>query len=154
MKPGSTFILRGAIIAIGSVVLGLCVFALPLGIANDTTGMYRPILLGLYIPTIPFYFALYQAIRLLKYIDRDFAFSDLSVRAFANIKFCALLISGLFAFAMPYIFVVADKDDAPGVVLGGMVIAFASLVIATFAGVLQRLVQNAVDIKSENDLTV
>jgi capsular polysaccharide biosynthesis protein len=35
-----------------------------------------------------------------------------------------------------------------------MVIIFASLVIAVFAAVLQKLIKNAIDIKSENDLTV
>ena len=154
MKRGSTLILRGAIIAIGLVVLALCVFALPLGITEDRTGMYRPILFGLYIPAIPFFFALSMAMKLLGYIDKSLAFSELSVKAFAAIKNCALAISILFALGLPYIFAVAEKDDAPGVVLGGLVITFAALVIATFSGVLQKLVQHAVDIKSENDLTV
>ena len=38
--------------------------------------------------------------------------------------------------------------------LVGLVIIFASMVIAVFAAVLQRLLQEAIDIKSENDLTV
>ncbi|WP_219914085.1 DUF2975 domain-containing protein, partial [Bacillus paranthracis] len=36
----------------------------------------------------------------------------------------------------------------------GMIIIFASMVIAVFAAVLQRLLKDAIDIKSENDLTV
>ena len=36
----------------------------------------------------------------------------------------------------------------------GIVIAFASVVIATAAAVFERVLQNAVDIKAENDLTV
>ena len=55
---------------------------------------------------------------------------------------------------MPFVIYVADKDDAPGAVGIGLVIIFASLIIAVFAAVLQRLLQNAIDIKSENDLTV
>jgi hypothetical protein len=35
-----------------------------------------------------------------------------------------------------------------------MVPIFASMVIAVFAAVLQRILQEAIDIKSENDLTV
>jgi hypothetical protein len=154
MNRGSTHILRTAIVAIGLGVLALCIFALPIGITTDNTGMYRPILIGLYLPALPFFYALYQAMKLLNYIDQDEAFSDLTVKTFANIKYCALIISTLFALGLPYIFMVADKDDAPGVLGVGLVITFASLVIATFAGLLQKLVQNAVDIKSENDLTV
>jgi len=36
----------------------------------------------------------------------------------------------------------------------GIIISFAVSVIATAAAVFQKLFQNAVDIKSENDLTV
>jgi hypothetical protein len=154
MKRGSTDILRGAIILIALAVLALCTFALPAGISSDNTGDYQPILLGLYIPAIPFFIALYQSIKLLSYIDANKAFTKLSVAAFKYIKYCAIVIGTLFVISSPYIYQVADKDDAPGVVAIAMIIMFASFVVATFAGLLQRLVQNAVDIKSENDLTV
>ena len=55
---------------------------------------------------------------------------------------------------MPYIFLLADKDDAPGAILMGLVPIFVSAVIAVFAAVLQRLLQEAVDIKAESDLTI
>ncbi len=48
----------------------------------------------------------------------------------------------------------AERDDAPGIIIIGMIMIFASLVIAVFAAVLQRLLKDAIDIKSENDLTV
>lgn len=154
MERGSTLLLRGVVVAIGLVVLALCIFALPAGIRTDNVGGYRNILLGLYVPAVPFFVALYQTIRLLGYIDADKAFSNLSVKVLRTIKYCALLISGLFAAGMPYIYTVADQDDAPGVVALGLVIIFASVAIATFAGVLQKLLRQAIHIKSENDLTV
>lgn len=157
MERGSTVFLRGVVILIGLVVLGLCAIGLPMLIKSELTTSdfdYGWIFIGLYVPAIPFFFALYQALKLLDYIDNNQAFSELSVHAFRNIKYCALTISGLFAAGMPYVFYVADRDDAPGVALIGFVIIGASFVIATFAAVLQKLVQNAVDIKSENDLTV
>jgi hypothetical protein len=154
MKISSTFFLKTIVILIGIIVLSLCGIGLPLGITSDNTGMYRPILLGLYVPAIPFFMAIYQTLKLLSSIDKNTAFSDASVRGLKYIKYCALTISGLFVLGMPYIFMVADKDDAPGVVMLGLVIIFASIVIATFAVVLEQLLQNAIDIKSENDLTV
>ena len=36
----------------------------------------------------------------------------------------------------------------------GILITFASIVVATAAAMFERILQNAVDIKSENDLTV
>jgi len=44
-------------------------------------------------------------------------------------------------------------DDAPGILIG-LVVMFASLVVAVFAAVLQRLLQDAIDMKEENDLIV
>src|SRR3989338_10676245 len=154
MKQGSTLFLKGVIFLIGAGVLALCLFVLPIGIRAEDAGGYRPILLGLYVPAIPFFIALYQALKLLGYIDSNTAFSELSVQALKNIKYCAIIISALFAAGMPYIFYAADKDDAPGVVVIGFVIIAASIVIAVFAAVLQKLLQSGIDIKSENDLTV
>ena len=154
MNRGSTHFLRAVIIGIGVLVLGICIFGLPAIISSDNTGMYRPIFLGLYVPAIPFFIALHQAFKLLGLIDHDKAFSTPAVQILKYIKYCALSISGLFVLGMPYIFAVADKDDAPGVAAIGFIIIGASFVIATFAAVLQRLIQNAVDIQAENDLTV
>lgn len=135
-------------------MLGFCVFVLPAAIRTDNVGYYRPLLFGMYVPALPFFFALRQSLKLLDYIDRNTAFSDLSVKALKKIKYCAITISGLYAAGMPYIFFVGDKDDAPGVILIGLVIIFASFVVAVFAAVLQRLLGNVIEIKTENDLTV
>lgn len=154
MKKGSTLFLKVVVAFIGIAMLGICIFVLPPVIGSDRTGYYRPILYGLYIPAIPFFIALYQSLKLLGYIDINKVFTAVSIRALRNIKYCALAISVLFSAGMPYIFYAADRDDAPGVVAIGFVIIFASFVIAAAAGVFQSLLQNAVDIKSENDLTV
>jgi hypothetical protein len=154
MDRGSTIILRGVIYLIGLIVLGLCVFFLPMAISSDTVGYYRPILLGMYVPAIPFFFALFEALKLLSYIDKNKAFSDLSVKALRNIKYCGIAISGLYAAGMPYIMYAAERDDAPGAVAIGLVIIFASFVVATAAAVFAKLLKSAVDLKSENDLTV
>ena len=155
LNRGLTLFLKVVILFIGAVVLALCIFVLVAGISSTTHwGDYRPILLGMYITVIPFSIALCQTLKLLGYIDQNKAFSDLSVKSLKYIKYCAIAISAMYATGMPYIFIVADRDDAPGVVLIGLVFTFASLVIAVFAAVLQKMLQNAIDIKSESDLTV
>lgn len=55
---------------------------------------------------------------------------------------------------MPFVYIVAEKDDAPGLIIIGMVPLFASMVIAVFTAVLQKLLKTAIEIKAENDLTV
>ena len=154
MKKGSTLFLKAAILLIGATMLAVCVYALPRVIGTFSIEGYDPILLSLYIPALPFFFALYQSMKILTYIDKSKVFTHPSVASFRMIKYCAAFIASVFTLGMPYIFYVADKDDAPGVVVIGLVIIFTSFVIATFASVLQKVIQNAVDIKSENDLTV
>ena len=154
MKQVSTLFLKAVVVIIGLLVLAVCIFVLPAGITSDKTGYYAPILIGLYIPAIPFFFALYQTMKLLGNIDTNKAFSELSVRILKNIKYCAIIISGLCSAGMTYIYYAAERDEAPGVILSGVIIIGASTVIATFAAVLHRLLQDALEIKSENDLTV
>ena len=158
MKRGTTLFLKLAVLFIGLPIIALCIFGLIELISNPANPDYDqvlyPIIIGIYISTIPFFIALYQAFKLLSYIDKNQAFSDLSVKALKKIKFCALIISGLYVVILPFVFGLAQIDDAPGLVLVGMVPIFASLVIAVFAAVLQRLLQDAIEIKKENDLIV
>lgn len=160
MKQGSTLFLKTAIILIGIPVLALCIFLVP-NIGNYAAELYPDIayikylvLINLYATVVPFYFALYQAFKLVSFIDKGNAFSKLSVRSLKKIKNCALTISILYVVGMPLFYLVAERDDAPGIIIFGMLLIFASMVIAVFAAVLQRLLKDAIDIKSENDLTV
>jgi len=163
MKLGTTLFLKIAVILIGIPVLALCIFLLPQIAIEASEAMKRgwdftyvvyAILMVMYISAIPFYFALYQTFNLLGYIDKNQAFSELSVSALKKIKNCAVLISGLYLVALPFVFIMAEIDDAPGLVIVGMIPIFASMVIAVFAAVLQRLLKEAIDIKEENDLII
>ena len=59
------------------------------------------------------------------------------------------------AAAVAYLFIaVRGKDDIAGGVAIGLAMILVSVVIATASAVFEKLLQNAVDIKSENDLTV
>jgi len=158
MKQYSTIFLKLAVIFIGVPVLTLCVFGLIWLVNNPVNPHYAtilyPILLVISVSVVPFLIALYQALKLLGYIDKNKAFSGLSVKSLKNIKHCAVTICTLYVIIMPFVYFVAEKDDAPGLIIIGMVPIFASMVIAVFVAVLQRLLKEAIDIKSENDLTV
>ncbi len=153
-----TLFLKAVVILAGAPILAMCLFGLP-WLANDLADHFPayllyPVLIGMYAAAIPFFFALYQALKLLGYIDQNTAFSELSVTALRNIKRCAITISGLYAASMPLWYLMADRDDAPGILVIGLVLTFAPVVIAVFAAVLEKLLESAIDIKTENDLTV
>jgi Protein of unknown function (DUF2975) len=155
-----TLFLKIAVFLIGTPVVALCVLGLPwlaMDVAeSDSELAYAVygILIVMYVSAIPFFIALFQAFKLLSFIDKNNAFSELSVKALKNIKKCAIAISLLYVAAMPLFYILAEVDDAPGIILIGMTFIFGAAVIAVFAAVLQKLLKNAIDIKSENDLTV
>lgn len=156
----STNFLRFIVFLMAVIVLAFYIFALPSawkgGPAEFPTAGYavQLIVIVLYVTTIPFYMVLWQTLKLLKYIEQHMAFSDLSVKALRTIKRCAGVIAILYIGNVPLLLPIAEADDAPGLLIVGAVIACAPLTIAVFAAVLQKLLQNAIDIKSENDLTV
>lgn len=162
MKQGSTLFLKIAIFIIGTPVLALCIFGLPEMAARDaaahpeTAYLQYPFLIGSYITVTPFFIALYQALKLLRYIDQNKAFSELSVTALKYIKYCAITISTLIVVGIVcgVILIAGKYEDITGFIGLGFILTFASMVIAVFAAVLQKLLKEAIDIKSENDLTV
>ena len=92
---------------------------------------------------------------MLGYARRDEVFSPRAVLALRTIKYCAIAVAIFIVGAEVYIFIfVRGTDDVAGGVMMGAFIILVSAIIATAAAVFERILQNAVDIKSENDLTV
>jgi hypothetical protein len=160
MKKGQTLFLRLVIALLAAIVLALSIFALPSAWHGGSTefpyasASVMLIITGLYVTIIPFFIGLWQGLKLLRLIDHNKAFSADAVEALRTIKRCAGIITIVFFAFVPALFPIADGDDAPGLIIIGGIIACAPMTIAVFAAVLERLFQNAIDIKSENDLTV
>lgn len=159
-KKGSTIFLRFVVFVMGIGALALCIFALPSlwrGGSEEFPAASRAFLFIILImeaAAIPFFVALWQTLKLLRYVDEDTAFSEHSVKALRNIKYCAVVISVLYFAVVPFLIPIAEADDAPGLVVYGFAFACTPLVIAVFAAVLEKLLKRAIEIKSENELTV
>ncbi|HRH31190.1 MAG TPA: DUF2975 domain-containing protein [Candidatus Paceibacterota bacterium] len=159
MKKASTHFLRAVIVFMGLVVLALCIFALPemgrgMAVEFPMVSGLEYWVLPLYAAAVPFFFALWQGLLLLSFIDKNKAFSDLSVKSLRTIKHLAVAVSICMYAAFPFMFQIAQADDAPGLILIWGAIASVPIVIAVFAALLQKLLKNAIDIKNENDLVV
>lgn len=159
MKRISTIFLQAVVVLIGIIALA---FMIPIPMiegraANlDLLSIYSdPFILYGYAASIAFFIALYKAFRLLGYIRQNRVFSPVSVKALRSIKYCALILSILIVAAGLYIRIFHSKDDDPaGFIAMCIVATFASVVVATAAAIFEKLLQKAVDLKSENDLTV
>ncbi|WP_226665220.1 DUF2975 domain-containing protein [Metabacillus litoralis] len=158
MKYKTTIFLKIAVFLIGMTILCLCVFWLPwqsrvlAEMYPEFIHLQYPLLFGIYMTAIPFFFALYQALNLLTNIDLNKAFSDLSVRALKYIKYSAFSIS--FLYIVGFFLLISQNAGNPGILLLGLIITFISIVIAIFAALLQKLLKHAINIKLENDLLV
>lgn len=159
MKKGSTLFLKAVLLLIGLVVLaGMLRFPMTEGRAQglDLVSIYAdPFILYIYIGSTPFFIGLYQAFKLLNLIDANKAFSQAAVNTLRNMKFASISLIGFIVLALVFIrFTAGGNDDPAGPTAIGLLVSFAVAVIATAAAVFQKLLQNAVDMKSENDLTV
>jgi hypothetical protein len=114
-----------------------------------------PFLIYAYVASIAFFVALYQAFRLLGHAGRGRMFTPAAVRALRVIRYCAFALIVLIGAYEVYAFVVVrGTDDIAGGVAIALVMIFLCVVAAAAAGVFERVLQTAVDMKSENDLTV
>jgi len=159
MKRNSTIFLQIVIVLIGIGALALLLWEPHTEGRNVHATLFEiyfkdPFLALVYIGSIPFFVALYQAFNVLGYAGQNKIFSQEAVKALQTIKYCALAIVGFVVVEEIIIGLTHGSDDAAGGVFIGVLITFGSIVIATAAAMFERILQNAVDIKSENDLTV
>jgi len=159
MKKSSTILLQIIIILIGIGALALMLWEPHIEGRNahaTLTEIYfkDPFLVYAYTASIAFFVALFQAFKLLGLIGQNKIFSQAAVNTLRAIKYCAITLLGFVVAAEAYLFIVRPGDDIAGGVFMGLLMIFASGVIATVSAMFERILQNAVDIKRENDLTV
>ena len=158
MKRSSTIFLQIVIVLIGIGILALLLWEPHIEGRNKHATLFEiyfkdSFLAYVYIGSIPFFVALYQAFKVLGYAGQNNIFSQAAVKALRTIKYCAIAIIGVVAVSVVF-FLFSDPDDRPAGVFLRILITFPSIVVATAAALFERILQNAVEIKSENDLTV
>ena len=156
MKRSSTLFLQTVIVLIAIGALALLLWEPQIEGRNahaTNVEIYfkDPFLAYVYVASTPFFVALYQACKVLGYAGQQKVFSQVAVKALRTIKFCAIAIIGFVAVGEIFM-MLGNSDDRPPAVFMGILITFGSIVIATAASMLERIVQNAVDRQSENEL--
>ena len=159
MKKISIVFLQGVVVLIGILALFLLIrFPMMEGrVQNlDLFSIYSdPFILYGYASSIAFFIALYKAFKLLGYIAQEKLFSTASIKTLRSIRYCAIASGILIVLAGLYIMFFHHTDDDPAGFLGMCILTtFICIAVATAIAVLERILQNAVDMKSENDLTI
>jgi cytochrome bd-type quinol oxidase subunit 2 len=158
MKRSSTMFLQAVVVFIGIGALAFLLGMPQIEGRNKNATQFEvyfkdPLLAYAYVGSIPLFVALYQAIKALGYAGQDQVFSPAAVKAFRIIKYCARALIGFIVVGVLLTFL-GESDDRPPIIMMGLIATFTSVVIATAASMFERVLQSAVDIKSENDLTV
>lgn len=159
VKRISIVFLQVVVVLIGLVVLAILIRVPSLeGRATnlDLVSIYTdPFILYGYAASIAFFVGLYKAFKLLGFIGQNQVFSLNAVKALKGIKYCAIIFCTMIVLAGVFIMVSHHEDDDPAGFLAMCIMTtFASIVVATAAAIFERILQKAVDMKSENDLTI
>jgi choline-glycine betaine transporter len=152
MKRGSIIFLKIAVILISlPVILFGSIGLIYLGThpANPSYAfLLYPSAGLLYLSAIPFFITLYESFELLTYIEKGHTFSEQAVQKLKKIQYCAGAISSFYLLMLPFLFGIAEIDDAPGLIILGSVPMFIAMLIAVFAGVLQKILKEAIAMKA------
>lgn len=140
------------------VVLVLCVLAIPY-LANrvaeqnpDYHHLKVPVMLFLYLTALPFYGGVFQAMRICREILKGNEFTHQNAHS--------LTLIGWYAFSVILLYFVGagllltQNALHPSIVIIILTVIFMAAAIAVFGALLSHLVQQAVQIKEENDHTV
>ncbi|MEB7868123.1 DUF2975 domain-containing protein [Enterococcus faecium] len=108
--------------------------------------IYFALLLGIVIA--------YFLLKLLKKIEDNQAFSTQSLNILKKIERTILFIGFAFFGLLPKFMKVADLDDAPSLMLVGIAVVFIPFAVYTLTSVLEKLLEHAILLKTDHDLTV
>ena len=157
MKRSSTVFLQVVIVLIGIGALAFLLWEPNVEGVNAHATFFQKyfslFVMYVYVASVPFFVGLYQAIKVLRCVGQNKVFSAEAVKALRTIKYCALVIIGFIAVSLLFM-IGGDREDRPGGTFMRILVAFPSIVVATAAAMFERILQSAVDMKSENDLTV
>jgi hypothetical protein len=158
-----TLVTRGIVYLMAFAVFSICAFLLPeIGreetVANPNHNSFVPFLIGAWVLSVPIFIALRQVLKLLNYIDAKSAFTERSIKALQNIKLCALIFGVLIVIsALAGVLIgrsIDPTEDFTPIFTLGFIFTFTSGMVATFAAVMEKLLQDAINIKKENELTI
>ena len=157
MKRSSTIFLQVVVVLIGIGALTFLLWEPHVEGANAHATLFQmyfnSFVVYAFIGSTPFFAALYHAFKVLGYVRQNKTFSQATVNTLRIIKYCALALIGFVALSVIFM-IGGDREDRPAGLFMRILVTFPSIIVATAAAISERILQNAVEIKSENDLTV
>ncbi|PGY06825.1 DUF2975 domain-containing protein [Bacillus sp. AFS031507] len=158
VKRGSTTFLKVIILLAGIAVLALCIWLPEIAIRDarvhpDTAYFLIPFLVCAYGFCITFFVVLYQAFKLLTYIERNNAFSELSLKSLKVLKKCTFAVIFFIVLGIVSLKVLSKVtgDDPAGPISLSLMGILATSIIAAIVDALQKPLKNVLELKPKND---
>ncbi|WP_218658032.1 DUF2975 domain-containing protein [Enterococcus thailandicus] len=157
MKPKTTF-LKFILAGLVAFILFLS-FLLTMGLLfsiNEHSVFPEQVLasISLYLSAIASLLIIYYMYRMLVLVDNDRAFSAMSliyVRAIFRLTIMEFIV---LIGTVPFVYYIADNDDAPGVMIIGLGMLIIPLAVATFVSIIEKLLKHAIELKLDYELTI
>lgn len=92
--------------------------------------------------------------RILNFIKGAEAFSVKTLKVVSQIKKLILLVSIVFVGILPFFYRVADRKDAPGVMVIGLAFVSIPFTAFIFTQIVEELFKSATELKSDSELTI
>jgi hypothetical protein len=153
MRRSATLFLQGVIVLFGMVALAVLLWEPHIEGRNAHATLYQiyfndPFLAYAYVASIPFFAGLYQAFKVVGYAGQNTLLSPKAAKALRTIKQCALAVAGFIVGGEAFLFTIQrGKEDIAGGVAVGLVLIFASIVVATAAALFERFLQRTAAMK-------
>lgn len=148
----STIFLQAAVILTGTVALFFMLYEPLIEGRNAHSTFFEiyfndPFLAFAYTASIPFFIALYNAVKVLGSVRQNKTYTQPAVKALRTIKYCGLSLIG-FALAGEIIIMLNNSDDRAGGVFMGFLAALLAIALAAAGFSFERKVQKRIDEKS------
>lgn len=155
----NTFVklLRVLILLLGTGILVFCIL-LP-NVAERTAEKFPefaylqyPVLFYVYLTAVPFYIALFQGVRICGFILNDEPFSHSTVSALQIASVCS--VTEIFIYTLGAVLLFCCNALHPSIFLLILVILLAASMFALLCSILKHLVQKAIRLREESELTI
>lgn len=158
MKRSSALFLQVIVVLIGIGTLSLMLWEPHLEGRNAQATLFEiyfkdPFLAYAYVASLSFFAALTQAFRVWRYAGQNKLFSHAVLKALRTIKYCGGALIGFVAGGEIFI-MLGTSDDRAGGVFMGLLITLGAIVMVATAARFERIVRNAIVLRSENDVAV
>ena len=158
MRSNKTSILKFSIVILALTVLYLSVFWLSKTISayqsdyHNLLTVLNVIKYGLYTSAIFFFVGIYFILELINLIEKDIFFSKKALNNLSFLKYIIFTILVLYSSVLLYVYIRVGFIKSIFIV-GGLVI-FITAFLIIFIEIFIQLLEKAVNIKLENDLTI